>query len=303
MSGEEGHGERYAPVWGILLLFLGLVFLLQTLDVLPWALWRTLWRFWPVLLVGFGLSILLRRHSVWLVSAAIVSLLFACLGIAIWQHGSSSSAGELTKAYSEPVGSLEEVLVEIDFTEGGLTVSSLPPVSFNLVEVGSEGGDGDRGMKVDFHREGSGGELHLSREQSRWSLLSKGENEWQVRLSRNIPMELAVKSTGSDVELDLGELQVTDLTMDVFCGSYRIELPSLAGTVRVHIEAEFSNLEIAIPHGVAAKVIADVDLSVFKVDESRFPGEGDYYVSRDFESAKNRVQIELDCDLSRVRVG
>ena len=145
MSGEEGRGERYAPVWGILLLFLGLVFLLQTLDVLPWALWRTLWRFWPVLLAGFGLSILLRRHSVWLVSAAILALLFACLGLAIWQYGSSSSGGEFTKAYSEPVGSLEEVLVEIDFTEGGLTVSSLPPVSFNLVEAGCELGGGDKG--------------------------------------------------------------------------------------------------------------------------------------------------------------
>ena len=57
---QQSHG---ALIWGIILLFLGIVFLLQVLDVLPWALWVTLWRFWPVLIIIIGLNILLRRRQ------------------------------------------------------------------------------------------------------------------------------------------------------------------------------------------------------------------------------------------------
>jgi len=89
---EKRQRERYAPMWGVVLLFLGIVFLLQSLDVLPWALWGTLWRFWPVLIIIVGLGILLGRYNVWLVSVLIMALLFACLGIAVWQ----SSVNTLT---------------------------------------------------------------------------------------------------------------------------------------------------------------------------------------------------------------
>ena len=87
MAGEKPQGIVGVPIWGIFLLFLGVVFLLQTLDVLSWGLWGTLWRFWPVLIIIVGLGILLRRYNVWLVSLLVLAILGACLGIAIWQYG------------------------------------------------------------------------------------------------------------------------------------------------------------------------------------------------------------------------
>ncbi|MDD4875655.1 MAG: DUF5668 domain-containing protein [Dehalococcoidales bacterium] len=83
---EKAHRIIGVPVWGIFLVFLGIVFLLQTLNVLHWSIWGTLWRFWPVLFIITGLDILLRRYNVWLVSMLILAILGACLGIAVWQH-------------------------------------------------------------------------------------------------------------------------------------------------------------------------------------------------------------------------
>ena len=87
MPDEKSQRAVGVPIWGILLVFLGIVFLLQTLDVLPWGLWGTLWRFWPVLIIIIGLGILLRRYNVWLVSLLVLAILGACLGIAVWQYG------------------------------------------------------------------------------------------------------------------------------------------------------------------------------------------------------------------------
>jgi hypothetical protein len=81
-----------------------------------------------------------------------------------------------------------------------------------------------------------------------------------------------------------------------------VTLPSLAGTTNAYIEADVANVEVTIPDEVAAKIQVDADLSAFDVDESRFPRKGDYYMSRDFESAQNRIELEMDCDVSRVQV-
>jgi len=86
VSEEKSQRVIGVPIWGIFLVFLGVVFLLQTLNVLPWGLWVTLWQFWPVLIIITGLDILLRRHNVWLVSLLVLAVLGAGLGIAIWQY-------------------------------------------------------------------------------------------------------------------------------------------------------------------------------------------------------------------------
>ena len=120
---ERPRRARGAPVFGIILLFLGIVFLLQALDVLPWGVWGTLWRYWPVLIIIIGLNILLRHYSRWVVSILIFALLWACLGGAYWQY--SPPAGALNNSYSEPLSSLERASVTIDFDGGSLTLGSL----------------------------------------------------------------------------------------------------------------------------------------------------------------------------------
>ena len=86
MAEEKSPRVIGVPIWGVFLGFLGVVFLLQTFDILPWGLWGTLWRFWPVLIIITGLDILLHRYNVWLVSLLILVVLGAGLGLAIWQY-------------------------------------------------------------------------------------------------------------------------------------------------------------------------------------------------------------------------
>ena len=93
MADENLRRQPGIPILGIILLFLGVVFLLQNFNVLPMGLWETLWRFWPVLIIIVGLGIILRRYNVWLVSLLILAILGACLGIAMWQYQPPLPAG------------------------------------------------------------------------------------------------------------------------------------------------------------------------------------------------------------------
>ncbi len=300
MAEKRPHRVVDAPIWGIFLLFLGVVFLLQTLNVLPWALWGTLWRFWPVLIIIIGLGILLRRSNVWLVSLLILAILGACLGIAIWQHGASLTGGVVTKSYSEPLNDIERAQIEIDFSAGSITIDSLSPTSPNFVEANSEVRNSQQTMKVNFHQQDGEGQLYLSTvNQQFWG---EGGIRWEVNFTRNIPLSINIKSAASNMNLDFSKLKVTELRLDVDVGNYKVTMPSSSGTTHAYIEADVANIEVTIPDKVAARIQIDTGLSVSDIDESRFPQQGNYYVSPDFDSAQNRIELEIDSDVGRVQV-
>ena len=302
MSEKKPQRAVGVPVWGIFLLFLGIVFLLQSLNILPWGLWATLWRFWPVLIIIIGLSILLRHYNVWLVSLLVLAVLGACLGIAIWQYGASPLAGVTTKSYSEPLGSLQRAQIEVNFTAGSLTIGSLPSSSPNLVEADYEVRNGESSMKADFHKQDNEGRLSLSTEQLGRQFWDKGGVRWTVNLARGIPLAINIKSDASNMNLGLSDLGVTEFRLDVDAGNCRVTMPSSAGTTLTYIKADVANIEITIPDGVAATIKMDKGLSAFDLDESRFPKKGDYYVSPNFETAQNRIELEIDSDVGRVEV-
>ena len=104
------------------------------------------------------------------------------------------------------------------------------------------------------------------------------------------------------MELDLSQLKVTELRLDVDAGNCKLTIPSSAGATRAYIKADVANIELTIPDGVAAKIRLDTGLSTFDVDESRFPKQGDYYVSDHFDTAQNRIYLEIDSDVGRVQV-
>ncbi|MGB2983625.1 MAG: DUF5668 domain-containing protein [Candidatus Bipolaricaulia bacterium] len=45
----------------LILVCVGAVLLLNTLGILPWRSWSEIGRYWPVLVIGFGLAILSRN--------------------------------------------------------------------------------------------------------------------------------------------------------------------------------------------------------------------------------------------------
>ncbi|MBI4267954.1 MAG: hypothetical protein HY662_04130 [Chloroflexi bacterium] len=300
MTEKKRGGEHYAPVWGIFLLFLGIVFLLQSLGLLPWTLWGTLWRFWPVLLISAGLGILLRRFNVWLVSILILVLLAASLGIAIWQHGATSLSGQSTVSYSKPLDTLKQAEIEIDFAAGSLTLDSLSAGSTNLVEVGT--GDGRTSIITDFRLDGNTGKLHLSKEQLNRPFWDRGNDNWRVAFTRNIPLTFNIKSAASSEKLDFSQLRAKEIRLDVDAGNTEIIMPSSSGTINAYLKTNVANTEVTIPIGVAARILVNSNLSATDINQNRFPKQGAYYASSNFDTATNRIYLEIDSNVGKVQV-
>ncbi len=309
MAEEEPRGSHAAIVWGAFILFIGVVILLQATGVLEWRIWGTLWKFWPVIIILFGLGILLRRLNVWLISLLTLAILGVCLGVAIWQHTPNLSGDlrVLGESYSFPIGGVERSDATIDFSAGSIIIEKLTANSKNLVEVGATH-DGDKylhskgeqrvTMTCDFRQDGLVGKLSLKPlNQQFWN---KWDVAWHVDFNPQIPLSLNLKCDASYAAIDLRELKVSVFYMEMNASNGKLKLPVSAGDCIADIDMDVSNLEIVIPEGVAVKIKADVNLSMFSINTERFPRQGDYYISPDYASATNRIELNILCDVSRL---
>lgn len=287
---EQKRGDLHAPLWGVFLIFLGVVFLLQALNILPWGLWRTLLRYWPVLVIIIGLSILLRHRSPWLIALIFVIMLAASVGIAIWQYGAPTPPASLT--YTQPVGNLESAQVNLDFNAGNLMLAALPANSPSLVEA-----DGS-GLSGQLTNQGKEGLLSLSKQVAE---PRPGEMKWDIKLTRNLPLKIDARLAASNVDLDLSELKTTELKLNIDAGNCKVRTPS-SESITASIKNAVSNVEITIPAGVSARIKAKTSMSALDIDEGRFPRRGDYYISPNYDTAQNRIDLEIDSSLGRVEL-
>ncbi len=79
-------------------------------------------------------------------------------------------------------------------------------------------------------------------------------------------------------------------------------MPLSAGGIRASLKSDLSRVEVAIPPRTAARIKVLASLSSVTVDETRFPRRGDYYVSPDFETAPNRLDLQVNSSLGSVVV-
>src|SRR4030067_2327852 len=45
----------------VILIFLGTIFLLNNFGILPWDIWTSIWKFWPVVLILIGVEFFLGQ--------------------------------------------------------------------------------------------------------------------------------------------------------------------------------------------------------------------------------------------------
>ena len=295
-KGGSGGGKNL-PLAGIVLLMAGVILLLQTTGVLPWDMWLGLWRFWPLLIIALGIHILFGRKIGWWATVLVVGAILVAIGGALLLGAGNEKP---VSSVAEPLNGLDSADVSIKFGAGDLSLKSLPAGSPNLIE-GQFGEDG-QGARVQLIRSQNKGRLLISIDRQPWiRWFSKAS--WDLSLSqtsRLTSMDLDVGA--ADVKLDLRELKLSELNVNVGAANVEIVMPASAGDVTANINAGAADLTLVIPAGVSARIKKRTGVSSFAIDGGRFPLVGDVYVSPDFETAKNRVTIDLEIGAANVTI-
>ena len=128
--------------------------------------------------------------------------------------------------------------------------------------------------------------------------------DWNLSLARDIPTALEIENSSGQANLELGELQISELKITTSSSSMLIGLPARAGQTEATIEAATASLVIRVPEGVAAHIQVKNALASAEIDVDRFPVvvDGHEYRSTDYDTATNRVDMQLEVAFGSVKI-
>jgi hypothetical protein len=116
--------------------------------------------------------------------------------------------------------------------------------------------------------------------------------DWSLELTREIPLTLDLEVGANDATLNLESLRVTELRLKTGASNTTLTLPAGAGLMRGRVEAGAAALNLRLPLGVGGRFRVS-GLTGTTVDNLRFTRMGDAYQTADFDSAVNKVDIEV----------
>lgn len=117
--------------------------------------------------------------------------------------------------------------------------------------------------------------------------------DWSVSLTRTIPLALDVHAGANQANLDLSDLTITELRVNTGASDTTVAMPA-AGRTMAFVACGAASVRIRIPDGTAARIVVRAGLMSTKVDESRFPRAGNGFESRDFATAPDRVDLQVE---------
>jgi hypothetical protein len=313
------RGSLIAATW---LIGLGLVFLVRELADLTWA------EAWPmfVILVAVGSFVSTAVHrrfggigTLWAFTGSVawaaigVVLLLSttgnlgegpievivdswpwlAVGLGVWYLiGSVVQRGPaLDEGLTLPLAGAGDAAIRVRFGAGDLSIRAATPG--NLVDGEFRGGV--------THRLNGPGRVDLEQDTHGLPWLDRGFT-WVVGVTTEVPLDLRVDAGASRNVLDLRSLRLRGLDLHTGASDTRIVLPEAAGSTSVRAETGAASLTIEVPEGVAARIRTRVVLGSVQVDEFRFPPVAGGYESRDYATATNRVDIDVQGGVGSLRV-
>ncbi len=297
MGNRERHGGVVGPV---ILISLGVIFLLNNLGWLEWGVWETVLRLWPVLLIGAGLDLLIGRRSAW-GSLLVALLLLAVLAGAIWVHQTRPSGPSATaQPIEQALQGATAARVDINPGVGELRLGALDESGL-LLSGQIQLVQGER-LVTEAHRTGSTLVYTLTTDRSGWDFRGPWglARQWQVSLTPDVPIELTVNSGFGATEIDLSRLTITELTVNTGVGRTVLTVPA-TGHLSVNIDAGVGELVLRIPEGMGARIDASGGLAPISASPA-FVRRGDLYYTQDFDTAENRLDLEIDLGIGSLRL-
>jgi hypothetical protein len=306
-------------VWPLILIFLGGVFLLQNLGVLPANAWLGLWRLWPLVLVLIGVELLLSQHR-WLAAAVAILVALFAVGVMAGAAGfpfapgpGRFGGGSVSRAETQALRGASQAAITVRFGAGQLDVGPLLNGGPDDLAAMSYDGPRDTAPQVQYAVANGTGRLEYELGGRTGAFMpffnraggATGAAHMGISVSPNVPVTLTVQTGATDARLDLSRLRVSSLDVSTGAASTWIRLPEAAGSTTVHVSGGAASLMLEVPQGVAAQIRQRGGLSTLSVDQARFPaagGDETLFRSPDYNTAANKVDVTLETGLATIRV-
>jgi hypothetical protein len=299
MNSERSRNSLFGP---ILLIGLGILFLLSNFGLMNLDIGDLISRFWPVLLIVIGLDILLgRRNGVGGLLALLLigALILASFG---WFESAPISADSAeAQIIRQELAGAERAEINISAGVSQLLVNG-SPLTEQLIE-GTVAPHRAERIESSFEQKAGVAHYSLKSEGLRFTLPSWGRRNrglWDLRLTQDIPLALKVSTGVGEAELNLEQVQLTDLEVESGVGRTTLTLPG-RGDFQAEISGGVGEVIVLIPDTLAARIRASAGIGSVNV-EGDFGRDDETYLSPNYENAEHKVDLKVDGGIGAITI-
>ncbi len=156
--------------------------------------------------------------------------------------------------------------------------------------------------EVDYNVSGDTGELIVEQGSSEGVPLgADARNEWDVRLSDEVPTNLVVEMGAGESDLDLDSLTLTGLTLHMGAGTTTVDLTGDYGRdFDASIEGGVGEATVVLPSEVGVRVRAEGGLG--KINAKGLRREGDSYVNDAYGDSEVTLDIDVQGGVGQINL-
>jgi hypothetical protein len=213
----------------IILIGIGVIWLLVNFNLVPAFSLGRLLRLWPLFLIAAGLELLFGRGRAWV--GALIGLLTVAAAVALLvygpQLGFASATTLKTEAFDAPLAGTTAAQVTLDLdryaTDVGVTDEAAHLVEADLAYTGEAvfevSGTAQKSVTIGVRSNNS----------DPFDFLEDLDAHWQIGLSPDVPLDLAIDGASGSANFELQTLDLDSLTLDSASGAVTLSLPAGTG--------------------------------------------------------------------------
>lgn len=123
--------------------------------------------------------------------------------------------------------------------------------------------------------------------------------DWDVALNQNIPTSLRISLGANKSMIDLQYMNITDIKLQTGASDAALTLPA-RGRFHADLDLGAASLTVTIPEGLSARIRASLGAADMNIDQARFPHQGSYYQSPDYDTAANAADITINAGAASI---
>jgi len=262
----------------VILIAVGILWLLIQIGFVPPGLVTALGRWWPLLLVGGGLDLLIpARRPAKVPFVAIAAVLMLLIGL-VTPAGAGSDERQVREPLSQGVRS---VVAEITTSHQPTTITTTSD-PFSLIEADFSGGNPGR-VSTSGSRD-----ARVTVRPSRGGLPFSRPGRWDIALPTSVPLSLTVDGGSGALNLELDRASLASLEIDGSSGGVSAALPGNGAAYRAEVDGGSGSVELSIAPGASV----DMEAEFGSGSGSVFVGEGSDF-RLELRSSSGAISLDL----------
>jgi hypothetical protein len=299
--------KERSVLFPVALILLGGLALAYNFELIGPNFWYWLWRLWPVWLIIAGLDIVIGRRKRWfgwIALGLVVTLVAGSI------YGATSIFDRINTG-ANVVGTGQSTPVDFPLEDAKEAEVRLSPGIAQL-RVDATTAEGVLAQGTVYSPPGLQSRTNLTRQPGR-AILSISQRDvaginfgrfdvqpWDLHLSPEVPLILSVDGGVGRSDLDLRDLQVTNLSVKSGVGETQVTLPA-KGKLSARIESGVGKTVLRIPRSMGAEIRTNTGIGGVSV-HGTFDQNGRTYRTPGFDQSANQAEVEIDGGVGAIEI-